>query len=74
MIPDYLIDAAMDKYAEVSGQSVSRPWMRAAMEASAAFLAEYAWDDGYAIGWNDGHNHGDLRSSTDNPYKRNETA
>lgn len=33
-------------------------------------LLARTWDDGYAIGWNDGHNHGDLRSSPDNPYEQ----
>lgn len=30
---DYQIDVAMDAYAEASGQSVSRPWMEAAIDA-----------------------------------------
>ena len=30
---DYQIDVAMDVYAEASGQSVSRPWMEAAIHA-----------------------------------------
>ena len=33
MATDYQIDVAMDAYAEASGQSVSRPWMVAAIEA-----------------------------------------
>lgn len=44
MIPvnrDYLIEVAMDAYAEASGQSVSRPWMEAAFNTIAAHI----WDE-----------------------------
>lgn len=40
---EYLIDIAMDAYAEASGQSVSRPWMEAAFDAVAGRI----WDEGY---------------------------
>lgn len=36
---DYLIDVAMDAYAEASGQSVSRSWMVAALDAVTAARA-----------------------------------
>ena len=49
MIPDYLIDAAMDEYAEASGQAVRRPWMRAALEAVAGDIFQH----GYNLGQSD---------------------
>ena len=73
MTPDYLIEVAMDAYAEASGQSVSRPWMEAAFNAVAADI----WDDGFARGVNADNIDADLHETREidlNPYRASETA
>ena len=82
MIPDYLIEVAMDAYAEASGQSVSRPWMEAAFNAVAADI----WDEAYRRGVDDARIADDLRvdvglgpdlyaqPARQNPYRASETA
>ena len=70
MIPDYLIEVAMDAYAEASGQSVSRPWMEAAFNAVAADI----WDEGYEACEDDVSICTNWNTETPNPYKRNEHA
>ena len=72
MSPDYLIEVAMDAYAEASGQSVSRPWMEAAFNAVAADI----WDDGYVAGVESAHEFfaGENNADTPNPYRASEDA
>ena len=75
MIPDHLIEVAMDAYAEASGQSVSRPWMEAVFNTIAAHI----WDEGYEAGAGDEFaiNRAEERGTewpplTPNPYRASE--
>ena len=68
MIPDHLIEVAMDAYAEASGQSVSRPWMEAAFNAVAADI----WDEGYEACEGDVSIYTNWNTETPNPYKASE--
>ena len=87
MSPDYLIEVAMDAYAEASGQSVSRPWMEAAFNAVAADIWEQGAESGWQAtgeGWNGEYANGtthdgaqsfrDAGNDTTNPYRASETA
>ena len=87
MIPDYLIEVAMDAYAEASGQSVFRPWMEAAFNAVAADIWEEGAESGWQAtgeGWNGEYANGtthdgaqsfrDAGNDTPNPYRASEDA
>ena len=76
MIPvnrDYLIEVAMDAYAEASGQSVSRPWMEAAFNTIAARIWDEGWERGmaYVVGMERGI---DDDHAITNPYRASENA
>lgn len=68
---DYLIEVAMDAYAEASGQSVSRPWMEAAFNTIAARIWDEGWEQGmaYVMGMERGT---DDDHATTNPYRASE--
>ena len=73
---DYLIEVAMDAYAEASGQSVSRPWMEAAFNTIAARIWDEGWEQGmaYVTGMERGTDDDGLDHAITNPYRTKETA